>query len=236
MNLSVVTFKWRKNVTGYRLKNQVSYGAEHVNILFESIKRNTNVRFTPICVTDDATGIDKSITTIPLWNTYTHLGGCYNRLFLFSKEARKLFGEKLICIDLDTVITGNIDHILSREEDFVINEFRPVGQKYQKYNGGLLSLVTGSRTEVWEKFNEKTSIKILDDLRNNQGYLGSDQAWIQYVLGNNESLFTNQNGVYDFNQFYHDLPKDAGIVLFPGRTDPLIEKEHITWIKNLWKR
>jgi hypothetical protein len=135
---------------------------------------------------------------------------------------------------LDCVITGNIDSILSRKEDFIINEFRPNNQK-QKYNGGLLSLVTGSRTQVWEEFNQTESTAILDDLRKNHGYVGSDQAWIQYVLGENQDIFTNQDGVYDFKQFYNVLPADAKIILFPGKSDPSLAKEHAEWIKNHWK-
>ena len=236
MNLSIVTFKWKKSNQGYRLKNQVSYSAEHVNILFASIKRNTTVDFTPICVTDDATGIDNHIKIVPLWNTYQHLGGCYNRLYIFSEQAHTLFGNRFFCFDLDCVITGNIDSILNRTEDFIINEFRPNNQRYQKYNGGLCAMNSGCRKAVWNNFNEKQSIPLLDNLRTKQGYVGSDQAWIQYVLGNNESLFTNQDGVYDFNQFYHDLPQDAKIILFPGKTDPMLEKEHVAWVRQHWRK
>ena len=236
MTLSIITFKWKKSSQGYRLKNQVAYDAEHVNILFKSIRRNTTVDFTPICITDDATGIDKQIKIVPLWKTYSHLGGCYNRLYMFSEAAQSLFGKRFFCVDLDCVITGNLDNILNRSEDFIINEFRPSNQRFQKYNGGLVAMNSGSRKAVWNSFDEKKSIPLLDDLRTSQGYIGSDQAWIQYVLGTNESLFTNQDGVYDFNQFYHDLPKDAKIVFFPGKTDPMIEKEHVGWIRDHWRK
>ena len=55
------------------------------------------------------------------------------------------------------------------------------------------------------------------------------------ILYQNQDVFTNQDGVYDFKQFYDVLPADAKIILFPGKSDPSLAKEHTEWIKNHWK-
>jgi len=235
-NLSIITFKWKKNKTGYKLKNQIEYSSDHVNILFRSIKRTTDIKFNFFCITDDPLGLDKEINYIPLWNKHINLGGCYNRLYIFDKEISKLFGDRLLCIDLDCVIVGDISSLLKRTEDFVINKYLGKGNNEQLYNGGLFLMTAGSRQKVWSDFHPVDSLKKLEDLRNQNKVLGSDQAWIQYCLGNNESIFDESDGVYDFS-FLKDkrqLPDNAKIIFFPGRPDPSLYRD-IDWIQNNWK-
>lgn len=234
--ISIVSFKWRKSTTGYRLKSPVEYSFQHVNNLYRSIKRNTTLPFRFICVTDDPIGLDEGITYIPLWDKCKILGGCYNRLFIFSQEIEQFFGNRFLCIDLDCVITDNIDEILLREEDFVINKFLGKGGQNQIYNGGLILMTAGSRKEVWEKFDPIKSIEILNYKREIEKLVGSDQAWIQTCLGTQESLFTEQDGVYDFTFLPNsDLPTNAKIVFFPGKVDPSQKHLNIDWIDQHWK-
>jgi hypothetical protein len=233
---TIVCFKWKKNKQGYKLKNQLDYGNEHVNILYRSIQRNSthNIKF--ICITDDISGIDKNIITIPLWDKCRNLGGCYNRLFVFDRSMQTLLGDRFTCIDLDCVIVGNIDNILDRTEEFIINQYQTKGTQKQKYNGGLFTMDAGSRKQVWEKFDMINSHNMLQKLRDNGDLLGSDQAWIQYILGENEKKFTNADGVYDYAFLENGaLPDNANIVFFPGRVDPFFEKDKISWIKEHWR-
>ncbi len=233
--ISIVTFKWRKPSAGYKLKSPVDYSAEHVNVLYRAVKRNTTLPFKFICVTDDFTGIDKEIHTIELWDKYKNLGGCYNRLYIFSDEIRNILGNRFICIDLDCVIVNNIDSILSRQEDFIINKFLSKGGHNQLYNGGLIMMNAGARQKVWQDFNPVTSLPLLDKLRNEQHFVGSDQAWIQASLGNNELMFDDNDGVYDFSFLpERRLPENAKMIFFPGKVDPSQEKNNIDWIARNW--
>jgi hypothetical protein len=94
----------------------------------------------------------------------------------------------------------------------------------------------GSRKQVWEKFDMINSHNMLQKLRDNGDLLGSDQAWIQYILGENEKKFTNADGVYDYAFLENGaLPDNANIVFFPGRVDPFFEKDKISWIKEHWR-
>jgi hypothetical protein len=234
--IDIITFKWKKSDGGYKLKNQLDYSSEHVNILFNSIKRNTTIPFNFHCVTDDKRGLLSEINYIPLWDKCRHLGGCYNRLYVFSYEMRKLIGKRLMIIDLDSVIVGNLDKILSRQEDFIINEYRVKNSSIKQiYNGGLVMMNAGARSQVWDEFNPDTSPQELDPLRDQKLLQGSDQAWIQYKLGENESTFTTDEGVYDFKQVRENLPDNATMIFFPGREDPKLERENIQWIKDNWK-
>lgn len=233
--INIVTFKWKKPSTGYKLKNPVEYSAEHVNSLYKAVARNTTLPFKFTCVTDDATGIYKEINITKLWDKHKILGGCYNRLFIFSEEIKEILGERFICIDLDCVIVDNIDSILQRNEEFVINKFLSKGGHGQIYNGGLILITAGSRKKVWDDFEPTQSLALLDRRRNEQNLVGSDQAWIQVVLGNNESLFTEADGVYDYS-FLPDrkLPTNAKMIFFPGRVDPSQEKDKNEWVAKHW--
>lgn len=233
--ISIVTFKWRKPSTGYKLKSPVEYSAEHVNILYKSVKRNTTIPFKFICVTDDPSGLNEEIQVIDLWDKYKNLGGCYNRLYIFSEEIKNLLGERFICIDLDCVIVDNIDAILTRKEDFIINKFISKGGHNQIYNGGLIMMTAGTRKRVWEDFHPIKSLETLDRLRNEKNLVGSDQAWIQVNLGENESMFTENDGIYDYS-FLPDkkLPENAKIIFFPGKVDPSQEKDKVEWIIKHW--
>jgi len=236
--ISIVTFKWKNPKTGYKLKNPVEYSAEHVNVLNNSIKRNTTLPFRFICVTDDPTDIDKDIEIIPLWNKCIDLGGCYNRLFMFSKQMKTILGDRFLTIDLDSVIVGNIDHILNRKEDFVINTFESKDNSWEQiYNGALMLMNAGSRNQVWEEFDFQKSPAIMDEFKNQKKLIGSDQAWIQFELGTGEARFTNADGVYDWSFLGKDkqLPDNASIVFLHGKRDPQIEKNNVSWVKENWR-
>jgi len=233
--ISIVTFKWKKPSSGYKLKSPVEYSAEHVNVLYRSIKRNTTVPFKFICVTDDTSGLDGEIQAVELWDKYKSLGGCYNRLYIFSEQIKSILGERFICIDLDCVIVSNIDTILTRKEDFIINKFISKGGHNQIYNGGLILMTAGSRQKVWNDFDPNKSLTLLDKLRNEKNLVGSDQAWIQVSLGESEPMFTEEDGVYDYS-FLTDrkLPANAKMIFFPGKVDPSQEKNKIDWIAKHW--
>jgi len=234
--ITIVSFKWKKDDSGYRL-NSGTYTADHVNKLFRSLKRNSTIPFRFVCVTDDKSGIDSDIEIIDLWDKCRNLGGCYNRLYIFSQDMKNIFGDRFLTIDLDCVVVGNIDSILTRNEDFLINKFIGKGNLNQKYNGSLIMMNSGARETVWSRFNFDESAKYLDNIRTSRLLIGSDQAWIQTILGENEITFSDSDGIYDYS-FLPDrqvLPDNAKIIFFPGRVDPSAQSEHVDWIKTYWR-
>jgi len=242
--ISIVVFKWKPVWNGvnvktklHKAKNPISYGSEHVNVLYHSIKRNTTVPFRFICVTDDPEGIDSNIEVVNLWDKCRHLGGCLNRMFVFDKSMASILGDRFVCIDLDCVIVSNIDNILNRTENFVINQFESKGSHNQKYNGGLFLMSAGCRQQVWDLFDFNLSPATISDLHQTKNMVGDDQSWIQHILGDNEAIFTHNDGVYDYNFLNpkDTLPDNAKIILLPGKFDPSIEKNHISWIKDHWR-
>lgn len=237
--ITIACFKWRKSekkLLPMDIKADFHYGSRHVNILYASLKRNMRIPFRFACITDDPEGINPDIEIIPLWDKCQYLGGCYNRLYIFSSDMKTILGERFACIDLDCVVTGDVTEIFSRKEEFVINGYVPFrgmsGAMTQKYNGGLVIMNAGCRSQVWNSFDPEKTPKLLSSLRGK--YVGTDQAWIRYVLGDKEAVITEEDGVYEARKFNTKtpLPKAAKLIMFAGQRDP--SRSNFTWVKNHW--
>jgi hypothetical protein len=77
---------------------------------------------------------------------------------------------------------------------------------------------------------------VVEQYRKQQGLVGSDQAWIQIVLGPEEVTFGPEHGVYDYSNLQdHQLPANACVVLFPGAKDPSILRQQVPWIDQHWR-
>jgi hypothetical protein len=228
--LSVVTFKWHKE--GYR----ANFTAEHVHTLRDMVARHYRKPHRFICVTDDPTGLD--CETIPIWDDFREVpnptgGGrpsCYVRLKLFSKQMAKLVGKRHVCLDLDCVITGDLEPIFDRPEPIVIYQ-NP--QRAWPYNGGLWLMNTGCRDKVYKDFDPVESPRITHE----RGYRGSDQAWISHKIPG-EAVFNEDDGVYWFAHLRPKsvLPDNARMVFFTSDTAPWTKKQDYKWIAKHYRR
>ena len=215
--LTVVTFLWQRNSQGFQLPNVCNYTAQHVNIFESMLARNLTIPYELVCITDMPKGIN--CRTIPLWDKCRHLGGCYNRLYVFSSDMKDMIGPRFACVDLDCVITSNVDKIFSRTEPFIINRYGPNPKNNQKYNGSFFMMNAGVHDQVWSTFDSVSSPALMHDLHLKNQVVGSDQAWVSYLI---ESATTvgPEDGIYDARIIKHTLPLDASIVFFPGQRDP----------------
>jgi hypothetical protein len=242
--LDVVTFKWKAK-EGYRTE----FTADHVNTLYRMVLKHYQKPFRFSVITDDAEGISFDIRIIPMWDDFATVASpfgarhpaCYRRLKLFAPEARDLIGERIVCLDLDVVVTGDLGPIWNRSEDvvFFTGQWGRLGKPSRKqfYNGSMFMLKAGSRPQVWEQFNPRLSPRTT---RVN-GLGGSDQAWYALILGPNEARWGKKDGVYSFRNDIatnnNRLPGDARIVLFHGRRDPWDhECCRIDWVKKHYGR
>lgn len=233
--LTVVSWCW-KPPAHYRSK----FAAVHVNTLKAMVARNYRKPHRFVCVTDMPAGMH--CETIPLWPDHSRLlhpygqrnPSCYRRLKVFSKEAREIFGERVVSMDLDCVITDRLEPLWDRPEDFIIwgdtNRRNP-------YNGSMFMHTTGTRTQLWEKFDAMTS----PHATRRAGYFGSDQAWMALCLGHNEARWTAADGVYSFRNDIKQkpgmpLPKNARVVMFHGVVDPWVAPANkLPWVRANWR-
>ena len=232
--LTVCTFKWCA-APGYRS----TFGPTAVLALRNALRRQYPLPHRFVCITDDSRGLE-DIETIPLWPDHAavisphgrHQPSCYRRLKLFDPAIELLLGPRFVCIDLDTVIVGDVTPLFSRAEDFVI-----WGETNPKpfYNGSMFMLTAGARPQVWTAFDPQRS----PSLAKRAGRFGSDQGWISYVLGPGQATWTRDDGVYSFRVHLEPkggaLPANARVVHFHGKVDPWDWRgQRLAWVREHW--
>lgn len=217
MPVTVVCWKWRPPPGFW-----TEYDAGHVHALRAMVARHYRRPHEFVCITDDPRGLDPSIRVIPLWPDHAGLPGphgvsCYRRLRAFAADAADWLGPRIVSLDLDTVLVGDVAPLWDRPEDFVIWGDTARGTPY---NGSMWLLRAGTRRPVWETFDPATSPARARAL----GYIGSDQAWIGACLGPSEPKWSAADGVYSWRVHVKRaggaLPPDARVVFFHGREKP----------------
>jgi len=207
--LNFVCFKWGEK-----------YTATHVNTLARMLSRHCSAPHRLICVTNEPDGIEWPTDVVADHEDFAdwpspHGKGapsCYRRLRLFRPDARETFGELIVSIDLDTVITGEIAMLFERPESFVAWQ-DPLSPK--QLCGSLWMLKAGSHPEVWERLDRHGVAAAYS-----AGLKGSDQAWMSYALPD-AGRWTHHDGVYSYRAHCaYRLPKDARIVFMHGRPKP----------------
>ena len=94
---NVVCIKWGEK-----------YSAEYVNRLYGMVQRQLSLPHRFVCLTEDSTGIDSVIETLPLIRT--DLKHSYTKLQLFLNPLHDIQGQ-ILFLDLDTVILNSIDDL-----------------------------------------------------------------------------------------------------------------------------
>lgn len=220
--INVLTWLWRQP------GSRIEYTTAHVNGWAKAIRESATIPITVSCVTDIPEGLDESIhviappgdfmdVTSKTWPSSKGWPQCYRRLAMFRPDAAEIFGERFVCMDVDVLITGNLDKILSREEDFII--FRGTNLSKRPYNGGMIMMTAGCRPQVFTEFTAEKARE------SGKVYVGSDQAWISYCLGRGESVFDEKDGVTHYSPGWirkcgnppaFTFPVDTKILFFPG--------------------
>lgn len=240
-------------------RDRVPYVADHVNRLDAMLRRNVTLPFEHVCVTDMPEGIASHIRIVPMWPELGGYGKCYRRLKVFDPAMREVLGPRIVSIDLDTVITGNIDHLFARPEPFVIwGDRSPVPKgATTPYCGSLFMLEIGHRPDVFFDFAPDVAL----NLRRTHGFIGSDQAWMSHMI-KGAPVWKKSDGVYSFRLDIQlriafrpvgmiagrnrparpqnrdgGLPEATRIVFFHGAEDPSQTHLHVhhKWIAEHWK-
>ena len=245
--ITIVTYLWEDET---RHKRGYVCEWEHVLTLQSMLERNVTVPYRFVCVTDHVDGNVQSyhgVDTVPL-DMRKHIPGTvYARLMQQNGEwCRKNLGDRVLSVDLDVAITGNIDHILNRMEDYVIwrNPNYPLpGRAF--YQSSVQLFTAGARQCLWDDFDTVETPKWV-----NRRFGGAEQAWISERLEWHEAFFCDEDGVYGAGRLldggtyaeenkdvYTELPANACIVSFPGARAPWqkeVQAKH-PWLKDHYK-
>lgn len=173
------------------------YTAAHVNIWADMVRRHLSLPHRIACVTDTPKGIDPRIAIIPPPRDFEEVRiptwgkdkpQCLRRLALFRPDAAEIFGERFVSMDLDCVIAGCLDPLFDVSDDFKIYEGSPHPKR--PYAGAMVLMTAGARPQVYKRFTPERAAEA------GRRFLGSDQAWINAMLGPGEATWGREDGVY----------------------------------------
>jgi hypothetical protein len=118
---------------------------EYINRLFRGVSRNTSKEFLFTCFTNSQSNLDKNISVrpIPLFT-----GDWYSKISLYNEE---LYNpeDQVFFLDLDTVIIGDMDELLSYTGDFIIfrDFYRPDG-----FQSAFMSWRPHAVNHMWKNY------------------------------------------------------------------------------------
>jgi hypothetical protein len=165
----------------------------------------------------------------------THLyAGCFARLRLFDPRFQESVGveDRIVVMDLDSIVTGPLDVLFDRPDNFMtltgVNAANPC-----PYNGSVWMLRAGYRPDVWHDF----SLEAAEHVPYYE--FPDDQAWLAHKIPNVVGWKAgSQSGIYGFQKpgwpKGKDLPHDARLVVFPGWRAPS-KFTHLPWVKEHWQ-
>ena len=154
------------------------------------------------------------------------------------------------CIDLDTVIVGDVTPIFARTEPFV-------GYRDSKnprcYSGCFYMMDAGAKEEAYKTFKRLYMMippqhrreHFLQHYNRYSELVGSDQSWQSEVIGNPDKpgappRWTWEDGVWDFWNVEElpMLPENSRIIFCNGlRRDPSMKsiQDKYPWVIEFWK-
>ena len=236
MSLTVHCYLWRE--VGGR-----DYRPEHVATLARMVKRHLTAPHRFICITDEPGDYGADVDVVPLPEEALALAeirtpegaqfpSSYRRLWSFSREAAVL-GERLLMLDVDCVITGDITPLVERDDDFTgWRPRRAWGRDQKRLGGGTWLLRAGSKAQVWDTFRTDP-MRAIQRARE-AGHRGSDQAILSWMLYDEQHIWPADCGIYASQDMLRPsrhavLPRDARIVHFNGHSKPWACKR-IPWV------
>jgi hypothetical protein len=238
--ITLLALKWRRQSTGHQLPSAIEeYTPEHVNRWCRMLRANLTIPHKFLCITDDPADIHEC-PTLPLWEL-EEAGGCFHRLRLFDTDAlpseiASSLGDRFGWLDLDCVVTGNVDHIFSRTEPVVMNARQHESKPAQLFNGALCLMDRDTAPEVWRSYAtaRKEAAAYAARLNEANYMVGSDQLWIS-LMAPWAATVGYQDGIREAGLLRRRAP-DAGarMVLFSGARDPS-NLSRFGWAREYWK-
>lgn len=200
------------------------YGPEYVDRLRDGVARNMRGPYR--WAVFEPQEEDRHLTAIP---------GCFARLRMFDakwQRANKIRrDDRVVCIDLDAVVTGTLDELFYRVQVFSILEGANAANPC-RFNGSIFMLRGGHRHDVWDDFSLEAASKVPFH------QFPDDQAWFEHKFpGLHGWTVGEASGIYAFQKPGWpkglDLPRDARLVAFPGWRDPSVF-QGLDWVREHW--
>lgn len=202
------------------------YGANYINRLYGMVARNITPPFTLTCFTDNTQGIRAEVHTAPLpelsFEVPKTQKGIWPKCRLWSEKLGDLSGPVLF-LDLDLVITGNLDGFFAfGDPDDVILARNPSNPLEKLGQTSVYRFPVGKLLPLLEKF-ATAPLEIAEKYKYEQRYVTRNapngikfwpKPWV---------LHFRQNCRHSFPLNYFKvskLPQSSKLVIFPGDLNP----------------
>jgi len=218
------------------------YSEDYPRRLFAGIERHITVPHRKVLITDKQVDFVDVVIQPPklpvtkLW---------WYKLFLFAQNNG--LADNIFYLDLDVVITGNVDKFISYSDEFCITQDfnRHLIPKYHVSNSSVMCFDRTKWFHLWDKFTQNVS-GITSQHRGDQDFitqeLGNNKVWFPRewamswkweVKGGGITRNRGGNNVeYKLDQHEWELHKDTSLVVFHGSPDPHEQLEYDVISKN----
>lgn len=203
--------------------NYCNRGTDYVNNLFYMVSRNlsSNVKTNFYCLTDNPSGLDERIKTLHL---PSNLSGWWGKLYLFKSGLFKE-NDRIIYLDLDTLVVSNIDDIVAYDGDFaILRDFLIPSQEAP----GIMMWRAGVGYPIWDEWvSQGCPTNPMGDL-----------WWFNKIKGKMDTVDILQD-IYPNDFVSYKLsatlapPIGCSFVCFHGIPRP---HEVEGWVENVWKK
>lgn len=189
------------------------YSPDYVSKFYNSIKRNTSIPFQSVCISD--TDVEADIV-LP-FNHFSDIRYHWHKLKFFSPMfAYQNPGDDIIIMDIDQIITGNVDDIIGAKvkenELLTYSDWWTEDGKYQ-INGGFYKFKSGSLQHIWNKFQLNPDYWQL--YYYNKGivhkkYYG-EQKYVEYCMSEKKKYSIKKLPGKILAPYYNDFKKNLNV-------------------------
>lgn len=216
--VNIVCLKWGK-----------VYGPHYVNRLYRGVARNLTLPFRFVCFTDDPSEVEAPVECLPLPAMTLPPGyenSAFRKIGLFAPTLEDLTGTTLF-LDLDVVITGNMDCFFEFDAPFAIIH------NWLEWRKTILRARPRIGNSSVFRFNIGEQAHVLDDFHAHphdaiHGY-PTEQAYMSDKVGS--LAFWPEEWCRSFKRHCVPgapfnlirpprIPEDARIIVFHGRPNP----------------
>lgn len=206
--LTITTVKFRGRAAR-------DYTSERVNKLARMIARNTTIPHKFVCLTDDPRGLDADYRIInPIKVPDWPIRDNFTKLRAFSEP----LSDRVCLLDMDCIVTGDIDPILSIPDPFVImrGTVRRTGGMVSKYNSSFVMFDYDAAAPV-RTFTVEAARKMRETNPDGGKAVGSDQRWIEHVIPD-ATMIGQAEGVWQYKRL--PVGELGRLVFFAGDVKP----------------
>jgi hypothetical protein len=225
--VNIICFYWvGEKDSGWEDK---SLAAKYINRLYASVKRNTTIPFKFTCFIREGLIVDNvnSEITIKYFDAPTWKGRL-PKLYAFAPE-NGLTG-RVVIMDLDLIITGNLDQVLLYGGKFMTRS----EPRVNNISGGDIIFFEAGRYTFWSRLNKDTK-RIINETRGNERFFY--RKMFDRRMDFLQTLYPNSFMSYKVDlrkTFEVRIPAECKFISCHGHPKPHELEGKTNWLEAYW--